>query len=186
MPLVRMSSFASMVLWSLVHAVDPSPAEVTRLEAFAGDVSHAVDVAPEFPFRGPAAREGAIAALLVTAWHESGFRPAIVECRERGDHGRSITAFQLMRGMAWGPFSEEQLCGSVELAATRALAVLTVHARCSTPRAIWRGYATGDCGRRARAAGEMCGRWAWVLARVGIEGASCDVSRPLTWKDEER
>ena len=76
------ASFASLILWSLVHAVDPSPAEVARLDAFAADVAAAVDEAPALPFTGPAAREGSIAALLVTAHHESGFRPAVIECRD--------------------------------------------------------------------------------------------------------
>lgn len=181
------ASFASLILWSLVHAVDPSPAEVARLDAFAADVAAAVDAAPALPFDGPAAREGAIGALLVVAHHEAGFRQEVIDCRVTGDHGRSVSAYQLHKGMAWGPFSREQLCASNQLAAGRALAVLVVHAdRGLTPGAMWRAYASGSAGIRSKAARVMCERWAYEMKRAGIDGAACDVSRPLTWRDEER
>lgn len=179
------ASFASLILWSLVHAINPSPAEVARLDAFAANVARAVDEADALPFTGPAAREGSIAALLVTSWHESGMHADVIECRRNGDHGQSITAWQLRRPWAWRGHTREELCGSVRIAAGTALAVLVVHSdRGLTPGAMWRAYASGSAGIRSKAARVMCERWAFVMSKAGIDGAACEARKPLTWRDE--
>lgn len=176
---------ATLVLFALLRLVDPPQAEVDRLHEFAAEVVRAVDSAEELPFTGPAAREATIAALMVIAHHESGIREDIITCRVRGDQGRSITAFQLMRGFAWGGHSEAELCASNQLAATMALRVLQTHStRCtrSGPGGWFAGYASGSCARPSRAATAMCARWVRETQRLGIVGASCWQRGELTWR----
>lgn len=175
---------AELVLFALLHLVDPSAAERARLEAFAAEVTRAVDAAEALPFTGPAAREATIAALLVVANHESGIRAEVIDCRVRGDVGRSITAFQLMQGFARGGLSTRALCTSNELAAGQALRVLVHHStRCTfSTRSLFRGYAAGDCSKASKAAGDMCDAWVRATTRLGVVGASCDTRRPLTWR----
>lgn len=177
---------ATLVLFSLLRLTDPSQAEVDRLHDFAGEVVRAVDAAPELPFRGPAAREATIAALMVIAHHESGIREDVITCRVRGDGGRSITAWQLMTPWAWGGHSASELCASSELAASMALRVLVTHAtRCtrSGPGGWLAGYASGSCARGSRAAETMCARWVRETRRLGIVGASCWQRAELTWRE---
>ncbi len=171
---------ALVVLLALLRLVDPAPAELARVEAFAADVTRAVDAAPALPFTGPAAREATIAALLVTAWHESGIRQDVIDCRVRGDRGRSVSAFQLLGPFGRGGRSIALVCSSVEASAAAALEVLVRQSRCS-PLGMWRGYSAGSCAVKSDASSEMCWAWAREAKRIGIVGASCDRRQPLTW-----
>lgn len=179
---------AALILFTLLRLVDPSSAEVQRVETFAAEVTRAVDAAPALPFTGSAAREATIAALLVIAHHESGLRPEVIDCRERGDHGRSVSAFQLLGPFGRGGLSVDAVCSSNELAAGAALRVLELHAiRCtrSAPLGWFRAYASGSCGTKSDAAEEMCAAWSRAATRLGIVGASCDVAKPLSWRIAE-
>ena len=109
---------------ALSGAPEPTPAMVTVARA----ATYAVATAPSLPLTGPAAREGTIAMLVGVAWHESGFRADVVDCRTRGDSGRSVSAWQLMRGMAWAGHTQAEICRSPELTASLALRVITIQA----------------------------------------------------------
>jgi hypothetical protein len=178
-------------------AVDPI-AERPRIEQMANDIAGVVEQADELatwlpgagtgsdtvlplPFTGSRSQEATALALVAIAWGESHLRADVADCRRTGDRrpweplsaGRSITAFQLHRGQAWGPFSRGGLCASGRLAAERALWVLSSHAaRCRTPAAAFFGYASGNCSRRSAAGARHCKRWERLCAAAGI-GASC-------------
>lgn len=151
-------------------------AERPRLEALAVAIAGAVDARHELddwlpgsvaplPWRGPTARQRAALALVAIAYHESGFRADVSDCRRVGYAEPSITAFQLHGPWAWGGYSKRELCRSPRLAAERALAVLAHHAkRCGTARAF-QGYASGDCSRGSGAARRQEAIWRRLVAR---------------------
>ncbi len=178
----------ALVLAAILATAQPAHVDVraegTRLEALASGIVDAVrdrealaawnDAHPGLPWRGPTAPEASALALVAIAAHESGFRADVSDCRRTGDVGRSITAFQLMRGRAWGAFDRAILCRSPALAARQALAALAAQgARCATPRSWFDGYASGNCGQRTAAGGRQCAIWERLAKAAGLR-ASCN------------
>lgn len=161
-----------VALAAITALARPAPVDVPRLERLAADVVLAVELGPD-PFGDPAANA---LALVAIAWHESGFRPEVANCRVAGDSGRSVTAWQLMGPWAWGGNTRADVCNHPALAAYLALGVLERHAeRC--PRAPWRavfdGYSGGRCGRASAASRRQCAIWARLARSEGLV-ASCD------------
>lgn len=84
--------------------------------------------------------------LARIARHESGFRPEVADCRVRGDHGRSLGAFQVQPRT---PAERKALCGPLEGQARIALArVEESLAWCGNLN----GFTSGRCDRGSRAA----------------------------------
>lgn len=157
-------------------------ADRTRLEAMAAAIAGAVETAddplvaawlgePQLPLTGHRAREATALALVAIAAHESALRADVADCRRTGDHGRSITTWQLMRGRSWGRHTRRELCSSVAIAARQALAVFAGNgARASTAGGLFASYAGGR--RPSRASREMCRLWERLTRAAGID-ASC-------------
>jgi hypothetical protein len=102
------------------------------------------------PFQGPAAQQATSIALLEIAWHESGFRSKVEDCRITGDlptrhskinEGLAVSMFQLQANNREDLFefaqtkpprprrySREAVCSSNVLAAKLALHALMRHA----------------------------------------------------------
>ena len=150
---MSLSYFAVTVLLSLLgQRTDPDlycdvPANA-RLCDVARDAATAVESATRLPFDGPAANEASTVLLLSIAWHESiQFRADVQTCGLKGDHGRSITNYQLHVGPARGVHSEAELCdpdaGNL-LASRLALRWLARYARRGSLTGIVRGYAGGE------------------------------------------
>lgn len=78
-------------------------------------------------------------ALVATARVEGVFDPAVETCRRTGDHGRSISMFQLRR-FWWGGHTRREICGSNRLAAWLALRVLRTHGFERSPERAFRAY----------------------------------------------
>lgn len=180
-----------LALVALLRPAEPERAvELARLAPIAEAIIDAVDDAPELPWPGPSARAGAAYALVALAWHESGFDAAIISCRRRGALG-DATAWQLLGPYARGGHTVDELCASLPLAASRALAVLSAGAhRCRAAGAVaaFQAYAAGPCGRpapiRVRVRGVIitvdkdagatrCVTWARLALGAGIAGATC-------------
>lgn len=154
------------------------PDDHRRLEALAADIVHVVeqhDVVsgwldePPLPFRGPHRRLASVMALVAINHHESRFRADVADCRVVGSDFPSITGYQLLGHFAFGPYSPRELCRSGRLAAERSLAVMAFHAaRCGTPGAMFRGYASGDCGKHTEAARARCKTWMRLTMKAGL------------------
>lgn len=169
-------------LGALLSLHQPAEADRARIEELGAAIASAVEeraivadwLAPEapLPFSGPRALEATILALAAIAWHESHFDERVIACRRNGDHGLSITAFQLMRGHGWGPYTRRELCYSQRLAAIRALDVL-IHngGRARTAAGVFANY-SGNDGRESKASREICELWERLSRQAGI-AASC-------------
>lgn len=137
--------------------------EQPRLESFAAAIESAVEHVETRLSRADAAM-----ALVAIASHESGFASDVADCRRTGDHGKSITAFQLLRGPAWGGYSRADLCASPELAAHQALRVLAANGqRARTPLGLFSAYAGHVRGGPSKAARDMCSLWERLVRRPG-------------------
>lgn len=140
-----------------ILSLQPTPVDVARVEQLATDIEFAVAVASAnhvLPFEGEYAPQQTILLLVSVAKTESDFDPLVFDCIKTGDRGRSISAFQLMRGMAWYGHTREELCASGSLAAFNAIRVLRHHAlrtRFDVARTV-RGYCSGDPGKPSEAA----------------------------------
>lgn len=125
---------AELAAWTLAAMAafsgrDPTP-YMRRLAADVAAVSH------ERPALGNAARTAALLASI-SASESGGFRDEVMDCRVNGDHGHSITAFQLH----YGPPSA---CSMWMLAAKVALdRVESSLRRCGTLAE----YTSGHCDR---------------------------------------
>lgn len=113
-------------------------------------------------------------ALVAIAYGESRFSAEVSDCRRIGHDLPSVTVWQLYGTWAFGPFTAAELCASTSRAAERALWVLAQHKeRCGTPASVFRGYASGNCGRDSRAARWHCRRWERLARRAGL-AAKCE------------
>lgn len=179
----------TLALGALIRVANPAAVDVVteraRLEETARGIASAAERADELaswipgagggadrvlplPFRGPHPRDLAVLALVAIAKHESELRAEVSDCRRTGDHGRSITLYQLHRGLAWGSYSRTELCSNQRVAAERALWVLSLHARPWHPMTAFRGFASGDRWRRTKAAREICATWANLAREHGL------------------
>lgn len=77
---------------------------VCRIAREVSAVVHEHAELDRIPFSGPAAQQATVLALLEIAWHESGFRAKVEDCRITGDlpahwskitEGRAISLFQM-------------------------------------------------------------------------------------------
>lgn len=163
-----LDSLVLAAILSLAPTVEPAHAvELSR--AIAGAVEHQAELAAWLPGAAaplPDTPERTALALVEIAHHESGFRREVSDCRVVGARG-DITAFQLLGWWARGGHTRGELCASPRLAARAALVVLATHARrCGSMAAAFRGYASGDCGRRTRAGRELLEGWWGLVGRI--------------------
>jgi hypothetical protein len=161
-------------------AVDVA-SERPRLEAMAVDIAAAVDGADELatwipgagegpdvvlplPFAGPEARRLAVAALVSIAVGESRLAAEVADCRRVGVDHASLGMWQLWGWWARGPYTGAEICASMRRGAERALWVLSYHAaRCGSIVEAFRGYASGDCSIKSRAADAHYRMWARMV-----------------------
>jgi hypothetical protein len=169
-------------------AKGPVAADRARLSAIAGDITAAVEARAAEVFPGAGGRAALAMMLVAIAKHESDLDPAIDTCAKRGDGGRSITMFQILRGPNWAGHTAEALCKDRRLAARVAISVLarpieiaqrrgSIDRRLLTPQALVNAYATGSAGTATKASREICALWEQLARGAGIEGALCSVFR---------
>jgi hypothetical protein len=145
---MQLDALTYMVVLALAPVLPGHSAEedLPRYHEIADEISTTVEMAAEdqLPFVGPAAREASAIALATVARHESEFNEEIRQCRKKGDGGRSITIFQLYKGVAWDGRSEREICSEPTLAGMLALRSLKMFAHAPTPLGMFRGYASGN------------------------------------------
>jgi hypothetical protein len=139
-------------------------------EAIAQGINAAVE-APiaELPFDGPAAKEASAIALASIAKNESDFRQEVRDCRIKGDNGRSISVFQLIRGPGRLKYSEKDICLDDELAARLSLNVLTWYKHTGATKFMFQGYGTGYANLTSQGARNQNDYFTWAIAKNKIK-----------------
>lgn len=156
-----------------------------RYEEMAADIAEVAFEEDEAPlFDGPAGREATALLLTAIAWHESGFRKDVETCHgpiAKGDQGRSIGLFQIIRGPNREGHSAKEICSDRKLQVRLGLHVLRrAKEFCGGPPLVWlQAYGSGRCNLSHRASRNMCA----AFERVGkphFEGLSCRSTGPVT------
>lgn len=174
--------------------------EKPRLVEFSKAIATAIDNNPNL-YKGPAAKYAAATNLVAIAWHESGFSKEIQYCHKKGDRGKSITNFQMMKPWAlsrrvkqtyyykvngktrsydvwrWKQVhTEQEVCNDPFLAAKHALYLFTLlQEQCpiSSPYGWYAAYGTGYCSKRLPATDGLCLMWERLSKKMGLKGAIC-------------
>ena len=145
MSLIQLIMSVMLALTPAKARPNENSAQMATYQAIAQGINAAVD-APivELPFDGPAAKEASAIALASIAKNESDFRQEVRDCHIKGDNGRSISVFQLIRGPGRLKYSEKDICLDDGLAAKLSLNVLTWYKREWSLKSLFQGYATGS------------------------------------------
>lgn len=124
-----------------------------KLGRIAANIAASVEESPVLPFGGGAAQEATVLALVAISAHESHFRDDIRQCRVRGDHGASVSMYQLHSGVIWRGNTLKDICDNEVLAGKLAIrALVDAQQRLKTIRSMFRGYATGNPAKPAASA----------------------------------
>jgi hypothetical protein len=161
-------------------AAGPAAKEPDRLRSIASDITAAVHASDQTVFEGDGGKLATALMLVAIAKHESEFHAKVDDCTRRGDTGRSITIFQILRGPNWGGHDDRTICGDRKLATRLALGLLArplaKRARL-TPQMLANAYATGAPGNGNQAAKDICKVWEQLARGAGLEKASCGAAR---------
>jgi len=176
-----MPELGSLVMAAVVAiAQGPATKEPDRLRAIAADISTAATRHDRPLFEGEGGALATALMLVAIAKHESEFHANVDDCSRRGDIGRSITIFQLLRGPNWGGHEARTICDDRRLAAKLALDLLSrplVNKPRLTPQMLVNAYATGSPGTSNVAARDICKLWAKLAQDAGLQGAVCGARR---------
>ena len=165
---MNLAAFVLSALLALHHG-PVSDADQDRYRALADVIVEESVQAPLWP--GEVGQLSTALALVAIAHHESGVLERVQRCRVKGDTGRSIGLFQLMKGASWQGHTADEICADDHLQARLALAVLHRAAdqcpRCA-PAFWFRAYASGNGGRDSAAARATISTWERTSRKVGV------------------
>lgn len=169
------------------HSFDDDPA---RAIAVADSMANASGGSEFVPFDGSAARALSIVTLAVTAHRESGnFNRRVLDCRKKGDGGKSITMYQMMKPWAlqrreqvrtyrgkpvfrWvDRFTEKEMCADMTLASEQALFLLELRQRgnvYATPAEVFQSYTSGSYKSKHKRAYGRCVIWQQLAKKFGL------------------
>lgn len=170
---------------------EPLAAAQKRYEKVAADIAEVAFDENEPPlFDGPAGREATAMLLTAIAWHESGFRKDVELCHgpiAKGDKGRSIGLFQIMRGPNRQGYSSEEICGNRKLQARLGLHVLRrAKEYCGGSPVLWlQAYGSGRCHAGQRAARNMCNAFE-KISKDAFDDLSCRSTGPISLTEPSR
>ncbi len=181
-----MPDLSSIVLAAMLTVVKgPTSNETPRLTSIAQDISEAASARQAEIFKGGGADVALGMMLVAIAHHESGFLASVDTCARRGDLGRSISLFQLLRGPNWEGHSAEAICGNRKLAVRLALNVLVRPLKSKThlsPQQLLNAYVTGSPGHTTASAKDMCSAWERLARGAGLQNAVCGAVRSYAVK----
>lgn len=176
-----MPDLSTIVLSAVLSVVKgPASNDAARLSSIARDISAVVAAHEVEVFAGPGGDVALGMMLVALAKHESEFLASVDTCARRGDAGRSISMFQILRGPNWGGHTAEEICGERKLAvklATHLLARPLATRTQLTPQMIVNAYATGSPGKETTASKDICAIWERLAQRAGLSGAVCGAFR---------
>jgi len=167
--------------------------DIKRMSGIARSMSGATNDAVDndgIMWIGPSAQELNVLALAVTVHRESKFDKRIQYCYVRGDHGKSITLYQMMRpwalqrkeGNHWVTrFTTGELCGDVRLASGQALYLMReAQGGNPIPMRLFQQYTTGSPNKRVPRVVQRCMIWQRLAKRMGLrdmrDGKIVDIS----------
>ena len=181
-----MPALSSIVLAAMLTVVKGKTSnDAPRLTSIAQDISEASSARQAEIFQGGGADVALGMMLVAIAHHESGFLASVDTCTRRGDTGRSISLFQILRGPNWEGHTAEEICGDRKLAIRLALNVLVRplkgKARLS-PQQLLNAYVTGSPGHTVGSAKDMCAVWERLARGAGLERAVCGAARSYVVK----
>jgi len=168
----------------LSYLREPVEEAERRYEDLAADIAEVAFDENEAPlFDGPAGREATALLLTAVAWHESGFRKDVEICEgpiAKGDEGRSIGLFQIMRGANRQGYSAKQICSDRKLQVRLGLHVLRrAKERCGGSPLIWlQAYGAGRCHLPHSSARNKCAAFERI-GRKHFDGLSCRSTGPV-------
>lgn len=114
-------------------------------ESIAQDIEAAAhDPIGELPFDGPMAVEATELALTAIAANESSYTEEVRNCTKKGDHGRSVSSFQIFEGPGRKGHAARELCEDPVLAGKLAINILGWYQYSWQPEQLFAGYATGS------------------------------------------
>lgn len=170
---------------ALSYMREPLTDAQRRYESMAADIAAVAFEEDEPPlFDGPAGREATAMLLTAIAWHESGFRKDVETCHgpiAKGDRGRSIGLFQIIRGPNREGHSASDICNDRKLQIRLGLRTLRrAKDFCGGSPLVWlQAYGSGRCHVSHRAARNMCA----AFERIGkdrIANLSCRSAGPVS------
>ena len=167
-----MPDLSSVVLAAMLTvAKGPAPTRPLDSTSIAQDISEAASARQGEMFKGGGADVALGMMLVAIAHHESGFLASVDTCTRRGDTGRSITLFQILRGPNWEGHSAQEICADRKLAVRLALNVLVRPLKgqgaalaAADPQRVRRAARPGTRRRRPRTCA-WCGS-AWPAGRA--------------------
>jgi len=176
-----MPDLSSVVLAAMLTVVKGGAAnDGPRLASIANDISEAASARQGELFQGTGADVALGMMLVAIAHHESGFLAAVDTCTRRGDAGRSISLFQILRGPNWEGHSAAEICGDRKLAVKLAVNVLVRPLKFTprlSPQQVLNAYVTGSPGHTVGSAKDMCVAWERLARGAGIKNAACGAIR---------
>jgi len=179
-----MAELSSLVLAAILSlAKGPAAREPERMKSIADDIVHAVQAHDKKVFQGDAGELATSLMLVAIAKHESEFLAKVDDCSRKGDLGRSITIFQLLRGPNWAGHEGREICDDRKLAAKLAIDLLArplLRGARATPQMIANAYATGSPGMGNTASRDICKLWEGLARDAGLARASCGAARELS------
>jgi hypothetical protein len=181
-----MPDLSSVVLAAILTVVKGTTTnETPRLTSIAQDISEAATARQAEFFKGGGADVALGMMIVAIAHHESGFLASVDTCTRRGDTGRSISLFQILRGPNWEGHTAEEICKDRKLALRLALNVLVrpLKGQASvSPQQLLNAYVTGSPGRTADSAKDMCAVWEKLARGAGLKNAVCGAARSYAVK----
>jgi hypothetical protein len=176
-----MPDLSAIVLSAVLSTVKgPAANDSARLTSIARDISAVVATHEKEVFAGEGGDVALAMMLVALAKHESEFLASVDSCVRRGDDGRSITLFQILRGPNWGGHTADEICGDRKLAVKLAIRLLARPLAAGaklTPQMIANAYATGSPGKQNTASKDICAQWERLSQRAGLTTAVCGARR---------
>ena len=150
-------------------------------------------------FIGPAKDYAAATLFVATVLRESGFRKSVQICRVKGDQGRSISLFQLMKPWAFkvkvydkngrskwvNKYTEKQICSSLALQSHRFFylhSYIQTISKKHVPANWFAIYCSGKS-RRIRITDSACMKWAKLSKKMGLIGVDCNKKNKIKIKN---
>jgi len=197
------------ILASIITALNTSPYNVNVLDEhdrvihIAKTFQHAIEHnADLIKFTGPAKYEATATLMVATAFRESGFQKSVQHCIKKGDGGKSITLFQMMKPWAlsvraqnkhgyyyWKKkYTEKDMCNNLTLQTQQFMYLHSYIQSISTryvPAKWFALYCTGKP-KQIKFTNNACWQWSRLSQRMKLSGTYCEKNASITFaKDYE-